>query len=414
MMNHKPPSSNAASHPLGDSVAFSAADGAESSVVSSTPAPLALSAPQVEEAAFDGLWEAISAQLDKDDVTLQAQSVASTSPQPVWDATWASTYMDEELTNDQERLLFEVAMSHDPQLAQWVEQAQAVSDTIRQYAYRLETNCAELDCAPAVMRQLALEPDDTPALVGASASRTTHELSASDLELLGHWHDEQPMEPAQTAYVQALLNHHDDVRQRVDGLGLLGAILAEYQHRLEANAPSLDELTCKRLVRQAPPSLFGSIKLWQGAQVAVASVVIAFIGFNVMSFVDARTQGSPPVAFSVENSAAGDGVVVRGAQTAAHGADPGWLARANHPAAGMDIEPGASSGWAPGGPDGPYDNGPEGAGHSGGSASGLSGEAGAEQAPTLADEPPPTAEEYLMQLQDQQYTVNEYEMSVEL
>lgn len=329
----------------------------------------------VDDAALAGLWESINATLDED-----ADCGPLLNARQAYNFDAASAYTDGEGLDRDEREQFERVLGQDRQLSGWVSDAQTVSDWVKSYAYRLETQCS-IDCSVAVLNQYSW-----PHSADLPGSAPAQPLSESDQELLQPWHDEQPLDAEQGEFIRLLLRYEPAARDALTGLQALSERLSDYRQRIQSQVPELDELTVKRLARESTAQSAPARQVGNLMKLAVATVLLTVVSFNVFGWLEQRHLGTGAGVGSSIASAVLPGTPVAYGRTA------------------VDIEPGASSGWVPGGPDGPYQE-------------TTPPEAGESSAPRLLDSQsmqPPSAEDYLINLQNRDYSLNEYEMSVDL
>lgn len=161
------------------------------------------------------VWTVIASHLQADQ---------QNAPQ-VFDFEFVSAYYDAEIPSTDEALvLFEGQLYANPQANAMLADVGAVSESVRQWAYRLESSCT-VDVTEAVISQLSQE---TPDIV---------ELPDSALLLSAYL--DQALPPREVIVANRLIESDETAKQTLTRFNQISDAIASVTHQLEAQAPDL-------------------------------------------------------------------------------------------------------------------------------------------------------------------------------
>ncbi|HEY9685929.1 MAG TPA: hypothetical protein V6C52_03035 [Coleofasciculaceae cyanobacterium] len=170
----------------------------------------------------DGLWKELSRQLEAD----QAEA-----PAP-FDFEFVSAYYDGEIpASDPAFQVFECQLSNNPEANQMLADAGAVSETVRQYGYRLENACT-LDITQNVMQAFAAEQNPQAAV--------EHEMEREALvpavETVSAYFD-QELSAREIIEANRLIENDPDARRLLGNFNRLSEQIRSIGGQVEAQAP---------------------------------------------------------------------------------------------------------------------------------------------------------------------------------
>lgn len=194
---------------------------------------------------FEGLWDAVSSQLAQRPEAVQPTHEELALPDELLHA-----YLDGELSDESARQM-EKALFYDPELARRLADSQALRDTLKLYAERLEMQCA-ISCEAFVMAEwdnaetkgIVSQPVNPAALMDkpeeAPQPKATPALLMTrlDEEQLSALVDEA-LEAATTDRLQQQLGQRPDMARRFADYRQLSEVLQGHYHRTVAHAPDL-------------------------------------------------------------------------------------------------------------------------------------------------------------------------------
>lgn len=172
-------------------------------------------------------WLRIAEQLEVD----RGKPLSPISPE------WVSAYVDGEISRqDAERDIFESQLAHDPENARLLAEFQEISETIRQFGYRLESNCT-VDIAEQVMAQFQSEQTRSEPSVESDIELLETQPMDAEWELLSAFSD-QSLTPREIIQATQLIESSEAARMRLATLNGLSAGIQRVSECLQSQAPA--------------------------------------------------------------------------------------------------------------------------------------------------------------------------------
>lgn len=174
------------------------------------------------------IWQSISSQL-KDD--------RQASPE-VYPPEWISAYLDGEMPGDDpQRQSFERQLAKNPQANQLLSELELVSETVRQFGYRLENACT-LNITAQVMASFQAEQAKDGASMSLNEKQSLDDSVDTEWELLSAFVD-QALSPRETIEATRLIEASEAARTRLSVINQLSEGIQGVSQQLQNQAPDL-------------------------------------------------------------------------------------------------------------------------------------------------------------------------------
>jgi anti-sigma factor RsiW len=185
--------------------------------------------------ASNALWKKLSQQLEADQAEV---------PSP-FDFEFVSAYYDGEIpASDPAFQVFESQLSNNPEANRLLADAGAVSETVRQYGYRLESACT-LDITQSVMQAFAAE-QNPQAVVEPELERDALEPA---VETVSTYFD-QELSARETIEANRLIENDPKARRLLGSFNRLSEQIRSITEQVEAQAPDCWNAVREELARQ--------------------------------------------------------------------------------------------------------------------------------------------------------------------
>jgi|GEM_PF-4889517 len=177
----------------------------------------------------DMVWKNIESRLEAD---------RECEPQD-YDAEFVSAYYDGQIpAEDPQRQAFEGQLYQNTEANRLLAEIGQISDVVRQFGYRLETNCPA-DVTAQVMAAFLQEQSQEHSTASAEAPESDLDTPVdADLEMISAYAD-QELTARETIEVNRLIESRQDAREALARFNHLSERLQLFSERLQAQAPDV-------------------------------------------------------------------------------------------------------------------------------------------------------------------------------